>query len=119
MDVNSTEERLSSHSSKTLLINNSGQHHSQHLTQSQLHYSIVKKEFKQMYNYSKEIVEKLHLLNNAIKMEESAVSELNSIKHLVNTKAIELIKQINQEKVELVEQIENAKLKYESYVIFI
>jgi len=52
-------------------------------------------------------------------MEESAVSELNSIKHLVNTKAIELIKQINQEKVELVEQIENAKLKYESYVIFI
>ena len=111
-DVNSTEERLSSQSSKTVLINSA----QQHITQSQIHYSTVKKEFKQMYNYSKEIVEKLHLLNNAIKMEESAVSELNSIKHLVNTKAIELIKQINQEKVELVEQIENAKLKYESYV---
>lgn len=84
------------------------------LSQAQMHYSIVKKEFKQMYNYSKEIVEKLHLLNNAIKVEESAVSELNSIKHLVNTKALELIKQINQEKLELVEQIENAKHKYES-----
>ena len=45
--------------------------------------SLLKKEFKQMYNYSKEIVEKLHLLNNAIKVEESAILELNSIKHLV------------------------------------
>lgn len=80
------------------------------------HYNTVKKEFKQMYNYSKEIVEKLHLLNNTIKMEESAVSELNLIKHQVNTKAIELIKQINQEKCDLIEQIENVKRKYESYV---
>lgn len=80
------------------------------------HYNTVKKEFKQMYNYSKEIVEKLHLLNNTIKMEESAVSELNLIKHQVNTKAIELIKQINQEKSDLIEQIENVKRKYESYV---
>lgn len=83
------------------------------------HYNTVKKEFKQMYNYSKEIVEKLHLLNNTIKMEESAVSELNLIKHQVNTKAIELIKQINQEKCDLIEQIENVKRKYESYVFFI
>ncbi len=82
--------------------------------QSHSHYNIVKKEFKHMYNYSKEIVEKLHVLNNAIKVEESAISELNSIKHQVNTKAIELIKQINQEKVELIEQIENDKRKYES-----
>lgn len=67
-----------------------------------------------MYNYSKEIVEKLHLLNNAIKIEESTVSELNLIKHQVNTKAIELVKQINQEKSELIEQIENVKRKYES-----
>lgn len=80
-----------------------------------VHYNTVKKEFKQMYNYSKEIVEKLHLLNNTIKMEESAVSELNLIKHQVNTKAIELIKQINQEKTDLIEQIENVKRKYESY----
>lgn len=122
-DVTSTEEKLSSQSSKnvsTAAVASTIQHphlpqQPQHITQSQIHYSTVKKEFKQMYNYSKEIVEKLHLLNNAIKVEESAVSELNSIKHLVNTKAIELIKQINQEKVELVEQIENAKLKYESY----
>lgn len=104
----SIEERLSSHSSKNVTLSSS------HQTQSQVHYNVVKKEFKQMYNYSKEIVEKLHLLNNAIKIEESAVGELNSIKHLVNTKAIELTKQINQEKLELVEQIENAKLKYES-----
>ena len=81
---------------------------------STAHYNVVKKEFKQMYNYSKEIVEKLHMLNNAIKIEESAVSELNSIKHKVNTKAIELIKQINQEKVDLIEQIDNVKRKYES-----
>lgn len=82
------------------------------------HYNTVKKEFKQMYNYSKEIVEKLHLLNNTIKMEEAAVSELNLIKHQVNTKAIELIKQINQEKSDLIEQIENVKQKYESYKTF-
>jgi hypothetical protein len=81
---------------------------------SQLHYNIVKKEFKHMYNYSKEIVEKLHLLNAAIKVEESAVGELNMIKHQVNTKAIELIKQINQEKVDLISQIERVKQKYES-----
>ncbi len=67
-----------------------------------------------MYNFSKEIVEKLHFLNNAIRVEESAVSELNLIKHQVNTKAIELIKQVNQEKLELIEQIESAKRKYES-----
>jgi hypothetical protein len=84
------------------------------LNESQSHYNAVKKEFKQMYNYSKEIVEKLHLLSNAIKVEESAVSELNSIKHQVNMKALELIKQINQEKNELVEQIEKVKTKYES-----
>jgi hypothetical protein len=84
------------------------------LNQSTNHYNTVKKEFKQMYNYSKEIVEKLHLLNNAIKIEEATVSELNLIKHQVNTKAIELIKQINQEKCELIEQIENVKRKYES-----
>jgi coenzyme F420-reducing hydrogenase delta subunit len=88
------------------------------LPASQTHYNTVKKEFKQMYNYSKEIVEKLHLLNNTIKMEETAVSELNLIKHQVNTKAIELIKQINQEKCELIEQIENVKRKYESYGLF-
>jgi hypothetical protein len=82
--------------------------------QSQSHYNTVKKEFKQMYNFSKEIVEKLHLLNNAIKIEESAISELNLIKHKVNTKALELIKQINQEKADLIEQIENVKRKYES-----
>jgi len=67
-----------------------------------------------MYNFSKEIVEKLHFLNNSIKVEELAVSELNLIKHQVNTKAIELIKQVNQEKLELIEQIENAKRKHES-----
>ena len=66
-----------------------------------------------MYNYSKEIVEKLHLLNNAIKVEESAVTELNLIKHRVNTKALDLIKQINQEKVNLIEQIENVKKRYQ------
>lgn len=82
--------------------------------QSNVHYNTVKKEFKQMYNYSKEIVEKLHLLNNAIKVEESAVTELNLIKHQVNTKAIDLIKQINQEKTNLIEQIEIVKKKYES-----
>lgn len=70
-----------------------------------------------MYNYSKEIVEKLHFLNNAIKIEESAINELNSIKHQVNTKALELIKQVNQEKVELTEQIENAKRNYEMYLL--
>ena len=89
------------------------------ITTAHTHYNTVKKEFKQMYNYSKEIVEKLHLLNNTIKMEESAVSELNLIKHQVNTKAIELIKQINQEKSDLIEQIENVKRKYESYVFFL
>jgi hypothetical protein len=83
-------------------------------TQTQEHYNQVKKEFKQMYNFSKEIVEKLHLLNNAIKIEESAISDLNTIKHQVNTKALEIIKQINQEKNELVEQIDNVKRKYES-----
>lgn len=67
-----------------------------------------------MYNYSKEIVEKLHFLNNSIRIEELAISELNSIKHQVTTKAIELIKQVNLEKVELIDQIENAKRKYES-----
>ena len=67
-----------------------------------------------MYNYSKEIVEKLHLLHHAIKVEEGAVGELNSIKHQVNTKALDLIKQINQEKNELLEQIDNVKRKYES-----
>ena len=77
------------------------------------HYNTVKKEFKQIYNYSKDIVEKLHLLNNAIKIEESAVSELNLIKHQVNTRALELIKQINQEKNDLIEQIEKVKQKYE------
>jgi hypothetical protein len=77
------------------------------------HYNTVKKEFKQIYNYSKDIVEKLHLLNNAIRVEESAVSELNLIKHQVNTKALELIKQINQEKIDLIEQIEKVKQKYE------
>ena len=81
--------------------------------QSNVHYNVVKKEFKQMYNYSKEIVEKLHLLNNAIKVEESAVTELNLIKHQVNTKAIDIIKQINQEKNNLIEQIENVKKRYE------
>ena len=86
----------------------------QHSTQAQAHYNTVKKEFKQMYNFSKEIVEKLHLLNNAIKIEESAISELNLIKHKVNIRALELIKQINQEKLELIEQIENVKRKYES-----
>jgi hypothetical protein len=80
---------------------------------SHSHYNTVKKEFKQMYNFSKEIVEKLHLLNNAIKIEESAITELNLIKHKVNTKALEVIKQINQEKVNLIEQIENVKRKYE------
>ena len=88
---------------------------SQNSTQSNIHYNIVKKEFKQMYNYSKEIVEKLHLLNNAIKVEESAVTELNLIKHQVNTKALDLVKQINQEKTNLIEQIENVKKKYETY----
>jgi hypothetical protein len=82
--------------------------------EAQVHYSSVKKDFKNMYNFSKEIVEKLHFLNNAIRVEESAVSELNLIKHQVNTKAIELIKQVNQEKLELIEQIESAKRKYES-----
>lgn len=79
-----------------------------------LHYNVVKKEFKQMYNYSKAIIEKLHLLNNTIKTEELTISELNMIKHQVNTKALELIKQINQEKQELLDQIENTKRKYES-----
>lgn len=78
------------------------------------HYNLVKKDFKQMYNYSKTIVEKLHLLNNTIKIEESTVTELNLIKHQVNTKALELIKQINQEKADLIEQIETVKRKYES-----
>lgn len=91
-----------------------GKNNAQCTNQSQSHYNTVKKEFKQMYNYSKDIVEKLHLLNNAIKIEESAVSELNLIKHQVNTKALDLIKQINQEKIELIEQIENVKRKYES-----
>jgi hypothetical protein len=86
-------------------------------TKSQNHYQLVKKEFKQMYNYSKDIVEKLHLLNQAIKIEESTVSDLNLIKHQVNTKALELIKQINQEKDELIQQIENVKLKYEEWVL--
>lgn len=81
---------------------------------AQSHYNTVKKEFKQMYNFSKEIVEKLHLLNNAIKIEESAIIELNQIKHQVNTKALELIKQINLEKLELVDKIEAVKRKYES-----
>ncbi len=85
-----------------------------HTPESQIHYSNVKKDFKNMYNFSKEIVEKLHFLNNSIKVEELAVSELNLIKHQVNTKAIELIKQVNQEKLELIEQIENAKRKHES-----
>jgi hypothetical protein len=109
---NTTEEKLTSQSSKSILQQQQQQQTT--ISQSQIHYNVVKKEFKQMYNYSKEIVEKLHLLNNAIKVEESAILELNSIKHLVNTKAIDIIKQINQEKLELVEQIENAKLKYES-----
>jgi hypothetical protein len=90
------------------------QHQGGSLTPSQIHYNTVKKEFKQMYSYSKDIVEKLHLLNHTIKVEESAVSELNSIKHQVNTKALELIKQINQEKSDLLEQIDNVKRKYES-----
>ena len=89
-------------------------HHSSQMSQSQVHYNTVKKEFKQMYNYSKEIVEKLHLLHHAIKVEETAVGELNSIKHQVNTKALELIKQINQEKSDLLDQIDNVKRKYES-----
>ena len=110
---NTTEEKLTSQSSKSI-IQQQQQQQQTTISQSQIHYNVVKKEFKQMYNYSKEIVEKLHLLNNAIKVEESAILELNSIKHLVNTKAIDIIKQINQEKSELVEQIENAKLKYES-----
>ncbi|CAF1004897.1 unnamed protein product [Brachionus calyciflorus] len=82
-------------------------------SKSMSHYNVVKKEFKQMYNYSKTIVEKLHLLNNTIKIEESTVSDLNLIKHQVNTKALELIKQINQEKSDLLDQIENVKRKYE------
>ena len=64
--------------------------------QSNAHYNVVKKEFKQMYNYSKEIVEKLHLLNNAIKVEESAVTELNLIKHQVNTKNFEFFIKYNK-----------------------
>lgn len=91
------------------------QGHSRFRNLSAAHYNLVKKDFKQMYNYSKTIVEKLHLLNNTIKIEESTVTELNLIKHQVNTKALELIKQINQEKSELIEQIENVKRKYESY----
>ena len=98
---------------KLLHLTKSGGNGTSQTSQSQIHYNTVKKEFKHMYNYSKEIVEKLHVLNNAIKVEESAVSELNSIKHQVTTKAIELIKQINQEKIELIEQIESAKRKYE------
>lgn len=96
-----------------MLVNNNGQSIPQ-TPESHVHYSSVKKDFKNMYNYSKEIVEKLHFLNNAIKVEESAVGQLNLIKHQVNTKAIELVKQVNQEKLELVEQIENVKRKYES-----
>ena len=94
--------------------NYSNQSRSSNQSQALGHYNLVKKEFKQMYNFSKEIVEKLHLLNNVIKIEESAIGELNLIKHQVNTKALELIKQINQEKNELIEQIDNVKQKYES-----
>jgi hypothetical protein len=75
------------------------------------HYNSVKKEFKYYYNSSKDILEKLYLLNNAIKVEEFTINQLNSIKHQVNSKSIELIKQINQEKNEILEQIENAKKK--------
>ena len=93
--------------------NNNNNNDNINLTKSQNHYQLVKKEFKHMYNYSKDIVEKLHLLNNTIKIEETTISELNLIKHQVNTKALELIKQINQEKDELIEQIESVKKKYE------
>ena len=116
-----TENQESSSTSSPRHLNgqnnvNKNNENTQGLTKSQTHYQMVKKDFKQMYNYSKDIVEKLHLLNNTIKIEESTISELNLIKHRVNTKAIELIKQINQEKDDLIEQIENVKQKYEEYL---
>ena len=50
---------------------NKNNENTQGLTKSQTHYQMVKKDFKQMYNYSKDIVEKLHLLNNTIKIESA------------------------------------------------
>jgi hypothetical protein len=111
--------RLSPHNNQKRQPDDTINNENYNLTKSQNHYQLVKKEFKQMYNYSKDIVEKLHLLNNTIKIEETTISELNLIKHQVNTKALELIKQINQEKDELLQQIENVKKKYEEYLVFL
>ena len=83
---------------------------------SQDHYNLVKKEFKQIYNYSKDIVERLHYLNRTIKLDESTLTELNMIRHRVTSRAIELIKQINEERDELVERIDAIKQSRECIV---
>jgi hypothetical protein len=96
---------------KPLIFNEPNSHHLGKNIDLYNHYNSVKKEFKYYYNTSKDILEKLYLLNNAIKVEQFTINQLNSIKHQVNAKSIELIKQINQEKNEILEQIENAKNK--------
>jgi len=107
----STERLDSNEAPKSEYANQSDSYHLGKNIDLYNHYNSVKKEFKYYYNSSKDILEKLYLLNNAIKVEEFTINQLNSIKHQVNSKSCELIKQINQEKSEILEQIENAKKK--------
>jgi hypothetical protein len=77
------------------------------------HYKILKKEFKQNYSCIKITTDKLNKLHNIIKHDELNLNELNLIKQQINTKANDLIKQIENEKNDLNDTIDTIISEYE------
>ena len=79
------------------------------------HYNILKKEFKKNYNFIKNTSDRANKLFGVLKNAEMNLNELSLIKQQANTKALDLIKQVENEKNELNETIDKIIYEYEKY----